>query len=782
MPSGSSEVKQPFCRLPTNVVPTVYDLTFTPDLTTFSFTGETSITVNIKDAVDQVTLNVADLDINEALFSPKEGEELIKVKELSISPETETVIVKFPFTLEPGEVKLLFKYTGTINDKMKGFYRSQYKSLEGEVRYSASTHFESTNARRAFPCFDEPALKARFNVTLVVPKDRLALSNMQVVKETLQGNLKVVKFATSPLMSTYLVCFVIGEYDFVEGRCDDVTVRVYTPLGKKEQGQFALDFSLKALPYYSNYFKIPYPLPKLDLIAIANFAIGAMENWGLITFREMRLLFDPENSSLRNKQQIANTVAHEISHMWFGNLVTMEWFTQIWLNEGFATFIADLSVGNVFPEFQIWTQFVETVVESGLNLDASHNSHPVEVAINSPCEIGEIYDRISYEKGASIIRMLHDYIGNEVLNYLLRLSYFYLVVFDLFQYFGQGINLYLKRHSYKNTITEDLWDALEETSKLPIASVMNTWTKQKGFPVITVSSRQDGNNKILTVTQEKFCANGKLNDYDNEVLWMVPISVSTQWDPSSETVRFLLESRTTQIVLSEVPANYWVKLNHGAVGFYRVNYSSEMLSQILPAVSDKSMPVIDRYNVVSDLFAMTKAGKASTVDLLKCLEACSDEDDYTVWQMIDICLSELSNILSFTDFDENFCSFGKRILIKIFHKLGWDAKKNETYLNSLLRPVVLNRLVSFNDEEVIQEAQRRFEASEKGVYVVPADIRYAVYRAVAKNADDKIFDAMLSLFRYAELNEEKLRILVSLGAVIDPIKIQRLLEYSISDD
>lgn len=337
---------------------------------------------------------------------------------ITMDDKREIVDLNFASAISVGPGVLELTFDGVLSDKMKGFYRSKYQAPDGQERYAAVTQFEPTDARRCFPCWDEPALKATFDMTLIVPKDRVALSNTNEVSNKADpndSNLKVVKFATTPIMSTYLVAIVVGEFEFIEGKTSEgLQVRVFTPVGKTEQGVFALDVATKAVPFYSGYFGIPYPLPKLDLIAIADFSAGAMENWGLVTYRESCLLVDPQNTSSLRKQWIGLVVAHEIAHMWFGNLVTMEWWTDLWLNEGFATFMEFLCIDNLFPEYNIWTQFVTDTYTPALALDALHNSHPIEVPVGNPSEIDEIFDEISYHKGASVIRMLHRYISNEV--------------------------------------------------------------------------------------------------------------------------------------------------------------------------------------------------------------------------------------------------------------------------------------------------------------------------------------------------------------------------------
>lgn len=382
------------------------------------------------------------MQIRKATVETSKGTSL-KAKDITFSPDQETVTLKFDNNLDLGDGQLSLEFSGELNDKMKGFYRSKYFTSTGEERYAGVTQFEATDARRCFPCWDEPAIKATFDISLVVPKDRVALSNMPVRSQKDHGDsYKIIEFDTTPIMSTYLVAVVVGEYDYVEGTSSDgVLVRVYTPVGKKDQGTFALEVATKVLPYYKEYFNIAYPLPKMDLIAIADFSAGAMENWGLVTYRETFVLVDPENTSLIRKQSIALTVGHEIAHQWFGNLVTMEWWTHLWLNEGYASFVEFLCVNHLFPDYDIWTQFVTDMYTRALELDCLQNSHPIEVPVGHPSEIDEIFDEISYNKGASVIRMLHHYIGDED--------------------FRKGMNIYLTRHQYNNTKTEDLWNALQ---------------------------------------------------------------------------------------------------------------------------------------------------------------------------------------------------------------------------------------------------------------------------------------------------------------------------------
>ncbi|KAB0796160.1 hypothetical protein PPYR_10221 [Photinus pyralis] len=770
--SGSSSAKKtkieeimpevvPYQRLPTSVLPKHYQLTLTPDFTTFTFKGEVSVEIQIVKETDKIVLNALDLAVQSANL--KEAHTKHVPSKISVLPETETAEFAFSQPIPPGDYTLNIQFTGEVNDKMKGLYRSKYVNQEGEDRYAAVTQFESTDARRCFPCWDEPALKATFDISLIVPPKLEALSNMPVKTVGNVGDLVRYDFERTPIMSTYLVAAVVGEYDYVEDRSDDgVLVRVYTPRGKKEQGLFALQVATKVLPYYKEYFNIAYPLPKIDLIAIADFSAGAMENWGLVTYRETCLLVDPENTSAVRKQWIALVVGHELAHQWFGNLVTMEWWTHLWLNEGYASFVEFLCVNHLFPQYDIWTQFVNDIYIRALELDCLKNSHPIEVPVGHPSEIDEIFDDISYNKGASVIRMLHHYIGDED--------------------FRKGMNLYLTKHQYKNTFTEDLWEALEEASKKPVGAVMSTWTKQMGFPVVKVTSKpsSDGKGAVLSFTQQKFCADG--SQPTESYMWMIPISVSTSANPTKEVLNTVLQTKQMEVSVADVDPQGWIKINSGTIGFYRTQYPPEMLERLIPAIHDKSLPPLDRLGLLDDLFAMVQAGQSSTVEVLKLLQAYVDETDYTVWSSVSNILTKLGVLLSHTDCEEQFKKFEKSLLCKVSQRLGWEALKGEQHLDTLLRGLVLGRLAWLDDAKTVEEAKRRFEKHIGGGPHLPADLRSACYKAILRAGSKDTYDTMLKLYRSADLHEEKDRISRALGATKDEALLAKVLDFAMSQE
>lgn len=755
--------KKPFQRLPLDACPVNYSIRLQPNLKSFTFEGSEEIQVKVGKPLSSITLNCCDIDVKEASYQGDGASDKIK-GEISYTKENEIVTFTFPSEIQPGNGTLSVSFSGELNDKMKGFYRSKYTSPEGEERFGAVTQFEATDARRAFPCWDEPAVKATFDVTLVVPKDRVALSNMPVVSEVpMEGdtNWKVMTYDRTPVMSTYLLAFVVGEYDYVEGKdADGVLVRVYTPVGKKAQGQFGLDVAVKTLPFYKDYFQIAYPLPKMDLIAIADFAAGAMENWGLVTYRETALLIDPTTSSANTRQWVALVVGHEIAHQWFGNLVTMEWWTHLWLNEGFASWIEYLCVDHCFPEFDIWTQFVNQDLGRALELDALHNSHPIEVPVGHPDEVDEIFDAISYSKGASVIRMLHDYVGDED--------------------FRKGMNQYLTKFQYSNAFTEDLWDALGKASGKPVQNVMSTWTQQMGFPVIKVEEKQEGDNRVLTLTQQKFCADGQLPEGCNSK-WLTPITICTSNSPKAPVKRILMEDIETTVTMENVKPGDWVKLNSGTVGVYRVQYTPDSLEAMISAVRERTLPPRDRLGLQSDLFALARAGMVSSVDAFKVAGAFVNEDNYTVWTDLSGSLGGQGLLLQYTDADKDYKNFCLNLYRKVYQSLGWDAKDGESPLNAMLRDLVLTKMGRCGDSDVVAEANKRFDAHLSGAMPLLANLRSSVYITVLANGNEDTFNRMIKLYDAADMQEERVRISRSLGSIKSPELKKKVLEFAMSD-
>eukprot|EP01113_Clastostelium_recurvatum_P035977 TRINITY_DN5071_c0_g1_i1.p1 TRINITY_DN5071_c0_g1~~TRINITY_DN5071_c0_g1_i1.p1 ORF type:complete len:860 (-),score=219.67 TRINITY_DN5071_c0_g1_i1:867-3155(-) len=643
-----------------------------------------------------------------------------------------------------------------LANDMAGFYRSKY-IVDGEERWMATTQFEATDARKAFPCWDEPAVKAIFEITLVVPTNRVALSNMDPVAEAPFGEgKKKIAFAPSPIMSTYLVAFIVGEFDYVESSTKEgVRVRIYTPVGKKDTGRFALDVGTKTLSYFTDYFGIAYPLPKCDMVAIADFSAGAMENWGLITYREVALLID-ETSTIQQKQRVAYVVAHELAHQWFGNLVTMEWWSQLWLNEGFATFVGNLATNHLFPEWDIWTLFVNDYLFSALSLDGLRSSHPIEVDVRSSSQISEIFDAISYNKGSCVIRMLETYLGE--------------------QSFKQGLHVYLKRHTYGNAVTEDLWAALAETSGKDVKGFMGTFTSAMGYPVVSVRpGAQDG---TLEVQQTRFLSNGDKDD--SGTVWSVSLEVRSE--AGATNAIFNSASGQIQVPNGVYKKDKWLKVNAGQSGFYRVKYSEDMLAKLLSPLRELALPPVDRLGILGDSFALSRAGSMQTSQALDIAYSLANEVDFTVWTSLS---NNLGGLASLWRAQPEFPSIQKFVcatLAQIYAKLGWDAKSGEPALDTMLRATILARLGTNGHAEVIKEAQARFAKYLSDPSTLAADLKPVVFEIVMYNGTQETQDTLIKLYKQAASSEEKTQILRVLAFHPDPAIIKRAFEFNLTPE
>lgn len=754
------ESQKPSCLLPSSVVPRNYEVHLCPNLDNFTFDGVISIDINICEPTREITLHAADLEIKAVdvkVWSDAKLFMAVVPVEVRFDQEAETATFVFAEELPVSRAFLSIKYTGVLNDKMAGFYRSKYTTADGRTKYLATTQFEATDARRALPCWDEPARKATFDVSLIVPKDLVALSNMPVQSVTPLENtgLKAITFDRTPIMSTYLLAFVVGEFEFVETRTNNGTlVRVYTMPGKTEQGKFALDVGKRSLELYNSYFDVPYPLPKLDMIAIPDFAAGAMENWGLVTYRENALLIDQANSSATSKQRVAEVVAHELAHQWFGNLVTMEWWTNLWLNEGFATWMANFVLDGLFPEWDIWTQFLSDDYASALSLDGLRSSHSIEIPVNHPNEISQIFDAISYSKGASVIRMIHDFIGADV--------------------FRAGLQIYLKRHAYGNAVTEDLWKALEEASGQPVQKMMDTWTKQAGYPSIKVHLRDDG---ICVLWQKRFLASGEaLTEDEDAQQWEIPMAAELNYGMGdSKQVKNIF----SEICTLDIKGVNFVKLNSGQVALVRVNYLPEQWQALAEAIRQGKLAPADRYGIISDALSLARAGHMSTGQLIRLVASYKNEENYTVWMAVLGALGALDNILEETPESASFASFATSALAPIAGKLGWrETSSVETHTTKLLRENVLAAMGNYGDQNILAEARKRFYNHVFKVRSVDPNLRKAVYGITAKHGDSVTFNTIIEMYQKETFQEEKLRLLMALGKFSDSVSLSAALEYS----
>lgn len=730
-------------RLSNDIAPVRYKISLNPDLVNFTFKGVETIELNVLKPTNKITLHAVELEITAASLGK------LNSKSISYNPDSETAEITFGNTLSKGIHKLEIAFEGILNDKMRGFYRSKYE-IGGKTHHMAVTQFESTDARRAFPSFDEPDKKAIFDVELIIPKDHTAISNTIETEVLEHGTgLKILKFAPTPKMSTYLLAFIVGKFEYIEAKTEEgILVRVFVTPGKKRQAKFALSAATKILSFYSNYFKIPYPLPTLDLIAIPDFAAGAMENWGAVTYRETALLVDEQLSSTANKQWIALVIAHELAHMWFGNLVTMQWWTHLWLNEGFASYIEYLAVDNLFPKWKVWTQFVFMDHCRALELDSLKNTHPIEVEVQHPKEISEIFDAVSYSKGASIIRMLASYLGTAA--------------------FRKGLQYYLGKHKYGNAKTGDLWDALEQVSKKPVGKMMQNWTGKPGYPLVSAHFR----NKKLELSQKRYFSSPiSANKSKDSTVWSVPIAIT-----SSKKIKPFLMSKKS---VSVTDPKSWIKVNPNETSFIRVNYSPELLKLLDKPLAEKKLGTEDRFGIIRDAFALARSGETLTSDSLKLALLYKDEGEYVIWAEIASSLGNINNLVFGQRFYESYRAYCRDIFSVIGEKVGWDKKAGESHSQTLLRPIVLFALGKYGDRKTITRAKSLFV---KPLNRLDPDLRGVIYNLIAENGGIREYARLRKMYKDTPMQEEKDRILRALCSFTDKKLLSKTLDFAFSED
>ncbi len=755
MPNQKSKSKS--VRLPGHVSPKRYKLLIKPDMEAFTFTGEETISLELSKTSKQIVLHSKEIEITDGWYEA--GKTKIDVSKITYQTSADTASIFFTKQLPKGNGKLILHFRGVISEKLHGFYRSQYQHL-GETKYLATTQFESTDARRAFPCFDEPAHKAVFELSLLVPGNLTTISNTierKIIEQpTPEGvehgeGYKLVHFAPTPKMSTYLLAYILGDFESVETKTKDgVRIRIFTTPGKKKQAKFALDVAKRSLEFLNKYFAIPYPLLVLDLIAIPDFSAGAMENWGAITFRETAILVDEEHTAFANRQQIAETIAHELVHQWFGNLVTMEWWTHLWLNESFASFMSYVVIDDIFPEWKFWTRFVLHDHANALHLDSLKNTHPIEVEVHHPDQISEIFDAISYDKGASILRMLYHYIGPE--------------------FFRDGLRHYLKKHSYKNTTSEHLWESFEKVSKKPVQAFMHTWVSKEGYPLLTVDQQKDGQ---VLVKQARYSLQ---NDRNDKTLWPVPV----QFQLSHEKVSRIDLLSTKQLRMTIGEEAEYVKSNPGETAFHRTLYSPQFLAKLYEPVRKKELSTMDRFGIIRDLGSLAKSGDLSTSVFLEFVNAYTEEDSYVIWAEICGTMGEIYNVAQdYPKLQKQLAVYYRKLLQKVVKSVGWNPEHKESNSRTLLRSLVLSQYGQYGDQATAQKALQMFKHRKRKP--ITPNMRALVYTLTAKYGTTSTFKELSKMFTLESLQEEQRRIARGLMSFEDPSVFKNSLDFLLTD-
>jgi aminopeptidase N len=735
-------------RLYDQFQPEHYDLALDLRRDTMRFSGTVIIRgKKVGRPSQRLTFHQKGLKITKATITKhdKKGDKALEVTRINNQDTYDEVRLHTEATVYPAEYTITMNFEAEITRPMNGIYPCFF-SHNGTDKQLIATQFESHHAREAFPCVDEPEAKASFDLTLVTPPNETVISNTPVKAQKEEDNRQVTTFETTPRMSTYLLAFVFGELDFKEAITKDgVKVRVYATPDHVAHTAFALDVAVKCLEFYNQYFDVPYPLEKCDFVALPDFASGAMENWGCITFREQALLVDPKNTSLHLKQYVANVVAHELTHQWFGNLVTMRWWTDLWLNESFASWMSWLAVDQLFPDWKVWTQFIVDEQGLALKLDALEHTHPIEVEVRHPDEIRTIFDAISYEKGASALLMLHDYLGADN--------------------FRDGLRVYLKKHAYGNTDTLDLWAALEEVSNKPVTKFMSGWTSRSGYPIVRADF-----GKAQKLEQERFYLNPAAKK--ETTTWSIPLHASKPLgvevlDKSSQTISVAPDSDLI--------------LNHDRTNFFRAIYDSDHIERLAGSVGAGKLSELDRLGLLGDCFEAAKAGYTSSTDALKLLEAYSNEDSAVVWDIISGGIGSIRTVMDDEGVRAGLKPFVRQLTSRQFKRLGWEESGKDSHFDRLLRPTILG-LASYGEEPlVVKEALRQFEAMKLPEDVHP-DLRGVVYGTTARLGDERAFNKMLGMHDSSTNSEERVTLAAALTHFEQPALIKRALEQITADN
>ncbi len=718
-------------------VPKNYNITFAPDLERFIYTGRETITFDVVEEIDVVALDSVDLEIVSCRLSQK-GKSVKVVHKVSKG----ALRLHFKQALVKGEYRLAIEFKGTINSFLAGWSRSGYQ-VDGQQKYMATTHFEPADARRVFPCVDNPFYKATFDISLKIDRDLNAVSNMPPVREKAAGkNKKLVSFAQTPLMSTYLLYMGVGEFEFLESKYKDIVIRGVTTPGKSQYTQFALECTKKFLAYFEEYFDFKYPLPKIDFIAVTDFSAAAMEQWGAITSRENVLFYIPGKTSVVLQKRIAEVIAHELAHQWFGDLVTMKWWDDLWLNESFATFMAYKAVHHFWPKWHVWTDYLTETIFEGMALDSLRSSHAIQGHIEDVAEIHELFDEIAYDKGGSILRMLEEYLSPDV--------------------FRDGLRAYIAKFQYNNAAGEDLWNTMDATSKKPVSQLMKSFITQTGFPSIFVNLQ----GATLTVRQERF---GFATNEDDEK-WFVPLVI--QDDKSIS--RHLMEEKTHTFLLERTPE--FVNINYLYSGFYISTYSYESFTR-LGKYLDK-LHAVDRVGVLHDLYFAVLAGKRTIVDFVNFVSRFyNKEKDPTV--LTYVLNKLLSNYLFLQK--ERLETLTKEFALGALELVNRLPQKGEDPEHVVLRNSALFALSLFNHKEMLEFGREQFSAFFTDEKSLHQDLRGVVYGLAVWDSDEN-YAKVIDLYRKSTIAEERAKFLSALCRSRNETLLRKTLDYSMSTE
>src|SRR6266702_2883187 len=742
-------------KLPKQVVPLEYSVRIVPDLAKLTFAGSEGIKVKATPSIRELVLNSAELEIAKASV---DGIHL-SPDAIKLDPNNGLLTIALPNELAIGEHAIALEFSGKITSKGRGLYYMPYQEQgTGAKKIALGTQFEPSDARRFFPCWDEPSFRARFQLTAVVPGNWLAVSNMPVESEHKIDNGKEVRFAPTPPMASYLNVFVAGELDLIETKAAGTQIRVVATKGKAEWGRYALESTAQILEYFNDYFGVPYPLPKLDQIAIPGGFGGAMENWGAITYYESALLFDPEKSSAATRQRIYEVIAHETAHQWFGDLVTMAWWDNLWLNEGFASWMGSKCTVHFNPDWEVWlakniqrdpTRRTGIAKEVAMEGDARSTTHAIQQPVANEAEANSAFDDITYRKGQSFLRMLESFLGEAT--------------------FRDGIRRYIAAHEYSNSTTVDLWNALSDASGKPVGEIAAAWTEQPGFPFVMM--KRDGEK--VSLSQERFTIN-----FPNApaLQWKIPL---TWFVVSKNKIESRLMNDKTEN-LPAIAADRVIKLNANGAGDYRVQYDDSSWKALLDALA--KLNVEDRVNLLSDSWALVQANRADVSLYLELIGKLPRGHELAERDQIVNAFDYINRLLLGDPNRQQFQACARSTLRPTFNELGWEPKKNESPRDSLLRASLIVALGDLNDQEIIDGCKQRFEKFVADPGSLAPDLRASIFLVVGQNADEATWNELHELGLKTTSIEEKQNYYDALAAARDPKLAGKALQISLTDE
>ena len=698
-------------RLPAGATPDHYALTVNINFPSNNYEGDETINLKLAKPSDTITLNALEIDFHEVTVTAGGKTQTAKV---SSDEKNEMATFTVPAQLPAGPATVHIKFTGHLNDKLRGFYLSTYKGRKYEV-----SQMESTDARVAFPCFDEPAYKATFDITAIVDKGDTAISNGEVVSDTPgPGDKHTIKFSTSPKMSSYLVALTVGDWKCISDHTDGVKVSVCTVPGQENLARFPLEASTYILHYYDNYFGIKYPLPKLDNIAVPDFQAGAMENWGAIVYRETALLIDDKTASVNAKQGVAETIAHEMAHQWFGDLVTMAWWDDIWLNEGFATWMTPHPLAQWKPDWMEGQEVADNT-QRALSGDGTQNVRPIHQAAETRAQIEQLFDGIAYGKSAAVLHMLEAYLGPET--------------------FRKGVNAYLKEHAYANATAADFWTAMAHASKQPIDVIMPTFVTQPGAPYVDVSSKCDGGNTTLQLSQKRFFDTPENFSQPNDQLWQIPICAKGISGASSGQQQCFVMTKREQQVTMKGCSNF-VFPDANALGYYRFNYDAPGLQQLGSGVETALTPE-ERIALMGNEWALMRIGKHSVGDYLALGAQLKNTPGSVLLESFGYHLQYVNdNLLTAADRPE-FQAWLRTQFSPVLQQLGYTGRPNDTPEQKQKRAILFEGLGTLgNDPEVIQQARTMVQQYMKDPHAIDGTMVRPVLAVAARHGDAELYN------------------------------------------